>query len=207
MFMMFVSAAVWDQAFRFGKEKKRRKRLKRLEKDKTEEKMLNEEEKKIEEGEQEEAEEIPQMMRDMAPPSEPAPTSSGPETMETRAGKIRTISDVGKSKESRVGEDDEESSEFSDTSEEEVEKENTTVPVPQTSAANIEQVATPEESLKNAESVCVVSSTKASVRKMQQLPNEVERLLVPWQCQCVIHSPLKMSRSFKPWERSIQSEQ
>ena len=46
MFIMFVSAAVWDQAFRFGKEKKRRQGLKKLEKDKREEKMMNEEEKK-----------------------------------------------------------------------------------------------------------------------------------------------------------------
>ena len=37
---------------------------------------MNEEEKKIEEEEQEEVEEIPQLMRDIAPPSEPAPTSS-----------------------------------------------------------------------------------------------------------------------------------
>ena len=47
--------------------------------------------KKIEEVEQEEAEEIPQMMRDIAPPSEPAPTSSGPGTMEIRAGELRTL--------------------------------------------------------------------------------------------------------------------
>ena len=32
MFTMFVSAAVWDQAFGFGKEKEGRKRLKKLEK-------------------------------------------------------------------------------------------------------------------------------------------------------------------------------
>ena len=111
--------------------------------------MMNEEEKKIEEVEQEEAEEIPQMMRDIAPPSEPAPTLSGPGTMEIRGGELRTLmldakagriaalekeyekeagketptvpdtSDVGKSKESGVGEEDEESSESSDTSEEE----------------------------------------------------------------------------------------
>ena len=53
--------------------------------------MMNEEEKKIEEVEQEEAEEIPQMMRDIALPSEPAPTSSGPGTMEIRAGELRTL--------------------------------------------------------------------------------------------------------------------
>ena len=105
--------------------------------------MMNEEEKKIEEGEQEEVEEIPQLMRDIAPPSEPAPTSSGPGTMENRAGELRTLmldakagriaalekeyekeagkenptvpdtSDVGKSKESGVEEEEEESSESS----------------------------------------------------------------------------------------------
>ena len=202
---MFVSAAVWDQAFRFGKEKKRRKRLKRLEKEKREEKMMNEEEKRIEEGEQEEVEEIPQMMRDIAPPSEPAPTSSGPGTMENRAGELGTMmldakagrfaavereneeevgkenptvpdtSDVGKNKESGVEEEDEESSESSDTSEEEAEKENPTVPVPQTSATNIEQVATPEESPEERKERLCRELDEGFRKKMKHLMNEVEK--------------------------------
>ena len=53
---------------------------------------------------------------------------------------VPDTSDVGKSKESGLEEEDEESSESSDTSEEEAEKENPTVPVPQTSATNTEQV-------------------------------------------------------------------
>ena len=205
MFIMFVSAAVWDQALRFGKEKKRRKRLKRLEKEKREEKMMNEEEKKIEEGQKEEVEEIPQMMRDIAPPSEPAPTSSGPGTMENRAGELRTMMldakagsiaaverenekeagkenptvpdtlDVGKSKESGVEEEDEESPESSDTSEEEAEKENPTVPVPQTSATNIEQVATPEESPEERKERLCRELDEGFRKKMKHLTNEVEK--------------------------------
>ena len=88
MFVMFVSAAIWDQAGGFGKEKEGRKDLKKLEKEKRKEKMMNEEEKKIEEEQQEEAEEIPQLMRDIAPPSEPAPTESA---MENRAGELRSF--------------------------------------------------------------------------------------------------------------------
>ena len=84
MFTMFVSAAVWDQAFGFGKEKEGRKGLKKLEKKKRKEKMMDGEEKKIEEEQQEEVEEIPQLMRDIVPPSEPALTESGQGTMETR---------------------------------------------------------------------------------------------------------------------------
>ena len=217
MFIMFVSAAVWDQAFRFGKEKKGRKRLKRLEKEKRKEKMMNEEEKKIEEGEQEEVEEIPQLMRDIAPPNEPAPTSSGLGTMENRAGESRTLmldakaariaalekeyekeaeeenptvpdtSDVGKSKESGAEEEDEESSESSDTSEEEAEKENPTVPVPQTSATNIEKVATPEESPEERKERLCRELDEGFRRKTQDLTNAVERGLA-WQCQCVTHS-------------------
>ena len=206
MFTMFVSAAVWDQAFGFGKEKEGRKRLKKLEKKKREEKMMNEEEKKIEEEEQEEVEEIPQLMRDIAPPSEPAPTASGQGTMENRAGELRTFmldakagrvaalareaekeaekenptipveaSDVGRSKESGVEEEEEESSESSDTSEEEAEKENPTIPVPQTSATNVEQVATPEVSPEERKERLCRELDEGFRRKMQDLTNAVER--------------------------------
>ena len=91
IFIMYVSAAVWNQAFRFGKDKKGRKRLEKLEKKGGEEKMMDEKKEGSNEQEQEETEEIPQRMKDIAPPSEPAPTSSGAGTMADRAGELRTF--------------------------------------------------------------------------------------------------------------------
>ena len=249
MFTMFVSAAVWDQAFGFGKEKEGRKGLKKLEKKKRKEKMMNEEEKRIEEEEQEEVEEIPQLMKDIAPPSEPAPTESGQGKMETRAVELRSFmldakagrtaalakeaekeagkenptilveaSDVGKSKGGGIEEEEEESSESSDTSEEEAEKENPTIPVPQTSATNVEQVAALEESPEEcAERLCR-ELDEGFRRKMLDLTNAVERGLAFSATRAVIalfhgsvsalHTPSGITaedvKEFQILERSIE---
>ena len=82
--------------------------------------MMNEEEKKIEEEEQEEVEEIPQLMRDIAPPSEPAPTASGQGTMENRAGEVRNF--MLDAKAGRIAA-------LAREAEKEAEKENPTIPV------------------------------------------------------------------------------
>ena len=101
---------------------------------------------------------------------------------EKEAGKenptVPDTSDVGKSKGSGVEEEDEESSESSDTSEEEAEKENPTVPVPQTSATNIEQVATPEESPEERKERLCRELDEGFRKKMKDLTNEVEKGLV-----------------------------
>ena len=120
MFTMFVSAAVWDHAVGFGKEKEGRKDLKTLEKKKRKERMMREEEKKIEEEQQEEAEEVPQLLRDIAPPSEPAPTESGQRTMENRAGELRSF--MLDAKAVRIAA-------LAKEAEKEAEKENPTIPV------------------------------------------------------------------------------
>ena len=120
VFTMFVSAAVWDQAFGFGKEKEGRKGLKKLEKEKRREKMMSEEEKRTEEEQPEEVEEILQLTRDIAPPSEPAPTESGQGTTETRAGELRSF--MLDAKAGRIAP-------LAKEAEKEAEKENPTVPL------------------------------------------------------------------------------
>ena len=143
MFTMFVSAALWDQAFGFGKEKEGRKRLKKLEKKKREEKMMNEEEKKIEEEEQEEVEEIPQLMRDIAPPSEPAPTASGQGTKENRAGELRTF--MLDAKAGGVAA-------LAREAEKEAEKENPTIPVEASDVGKSKESGVEEEEEESSES-------------------------------------------------------
>ena len=71
--IMFTSAAVWDQAFRFGKGRKERR-------EKFEEKKKR---KMADEGN------IPQEVRDLQPPTEPKPTEEGSETMEKRAKELK----------------------------------------------------------------------------------------------------------------------
>ena len=69
---MFTSAAVWDQAFRFGKGRKERR-----------EKFEEKKRKMADEGN------IPQEVRDLQPPNEPKPTEEGSETMEKRAKELK----------------------------------------------------------------------------------------------------------------------
>ena len=71
---MFTSAAVWDQAFRFGKGRKERRE--KFEEKKRKRKMADE-------GN------IPQEVRNLQPPNEPKPTKEGPETMEKRAKELK----------------------------------------------------------------------------------------------------------------------
>ena len=78
------------------------------------------EEKKVEEEQQEEVEEIPQLMKGIAPPSEPAPTESGQETMETRAVELRSF--MLDAKAGRIAA-------LAKEAEKEAEKENPTIPV------------------------------------------------------------------------------
>ena len=81
--------------------------------------MMDGEEKKIEEEQQEDVEEIPELMRDIAPPSEPAPTESGQGTMETRAGELRSF--MLDAKAGRIAA-------LAKEAEKEAEKENPTIP-------------------------------------------------------------------------------
>ena len=74
---MFTSAAVWDQAFRFGKDRKEKEKFEKKEK---------EEVKMAAEGN---VQDVPKEVQDLKPSSEPKPTESGPAVMEKREKELR----------------------------------------------------------------------------------------------------------------------
>ena len=74
MVSMFMPAAVWDQAFRFGEEEKGR------------EKKFGEKKRK---GRMADEGNMPQEMMSLRPPNEPTPTEEGEETMEKRAKELK----------------------------------------------------------------------------------------------------------------------
>ena len=71
---IFMPAAIWDQAFRFGKEEKER------------EKKFGEKKRKREMADERN---MPQEMMSLRPPNEPTPTEEGEETMEKRVKELK----------------------------------------------------------------------------------------------------------------------